>query len=134
MGESIKKKHERQNLQKQGRPEASIDKTQFESMCQIHCTLPEIAGVFKVSEDTIQRWTKKTYDKTFAVVWSDFASQGKMSLRREMFKKALGGNGSMQIWLAKNHLGMKDRIETGLDDNTNETVKLAYGLPPKEDK
>jgi hypothetical protein len=130
MGVSLKNKPHN----KIGRPVTEINQSQFESMCQIHCTLNEIAGVFNCSIDTIERWSKKTYGKTFADVWSDFASVGKMSLRREMFKKALGGNGSMQIWLAKNHLGMKDRIETGLDDNTNETVKLAYGLPPKEDK
>jgi hypothetical protein len=133
MGVSIKKKLQNEKA-KMGRPLVEIDKDQFERMCQIHCTLNEIAGVFMCSKDTIERWTKKTYGRTFADVREDLSSIGKMSLRREMFKKALGGNGSMMIWLSKQHLGMKDRIETGLDDNAQEMVKLAYSLPTGDEE
>jgi hypothetical protein len=134
MGVSIKKKIAIDKEQKKnGRPDAGINKDQFEQMCRIHCTLREIAGVFQCCQETVERWVKKTYHSGFVDVWTDFASQGKMSLRREMFKKALGGNGSMQIWLSKNHLGMKDRIETDMSDDSKEVIKLAYALP-NEDK
>ena len=36
---------------------------------------------------------------------------GKISLRRAQFEKALGGNVAMQIWLGKQHLDQKDKIE-----------------------
>ena len=36
---------------------------------------------------------------------------GKISLRRAQFEKALGGNVAMQIWLGKQHLDQRDKIE-----------------------
>ena len=39
-------------------------------------------------------------------------SSGKSSLRRAMYTKALEGNVVMQIWLSKQYLGMKERVET----------------------
>jgi hypothetical protein len=130
MGESLKTKQQK----RMGRPLAQIDKQQFEQMCRIHCTLNEIAGVFMVEKSTIERWSKKTYGRTFADVRDDFASQGKMSLRREMFKKALGGHAGLQIWLSKQHLDMKDKIESSMDERSEEITRLAYSLPKKGDE
>ena len=36
---------------------------------------------------------------------------GRISLRRAQFEKALSGNVVMQIWLGKQHLDQKDKIE-----------------------
>ena len=36
---------------------------------------------------------------------------GKISLRRAQFEKAIGGNVAMMIWLGKQHLDQRDKIE-----------------------
>ena len=53
-------------MAKMGRPRKEIDQDQFKKMCGLQCTLAEIAGFFDCSEDTIERWCKKTFHTTFA--------------------------------------------------------------------
>ena len=101
---------------KMGRPILKIDKKEFEKLCGLHCTKMEIADWFSCSEDTIERWCKREYTETFAAVIKKKSSKGKVSLRRMMYEKAQGGNVTMMIWLSKQHLGMKDKVEqTGID-------------------
>lgn len=38
---------------KKGRPPIEIDQEQFEKLCEIQCTLEEIANVLKCSMDTV---------------------------------------------------------------------------------
>lgn len=96
---------------KVGRPSIEISQNEFEKLCSLHCTLEEIAGWFKCSEDTIERWAKRTYSVNFAEIYKKHAGKGKISLRRKMFEIALNGNVGMLVWLSKQHLGMTDRIE-----------------------
>lgn len=96
-----------------GRPRKNIDKEQFEKLCFIQCTLEEIAGWFRCSEDTIQNWCKRTYadgngkPMTFSVVHKKFSAHGKISLRRAQFKLA-EKSAAMAIFLGKQYLGQKD--------------------------
>lgn len=98
-------------MPKRGRPVIEISQIEFEKLCGLNCTLEEISGWFKCSEDTIERWAKRTYLANFADVYKKHASGGKISLRRKMFEVALGGNVGMLIWLSKQHLGMSDKVE-----------------------
>lgn len=98
-------------MAKRGRPLIELKKDEFEKLCSLHCTLEEIAGWFKCSEDTVERWCKRTYCVNFAEIYKKNASSGKISLRREMFRVALSGNVGMLIWLSKQHLGMSDKVE-----------------------
>lgn len=92
---------------KRGRPKIEIDKEQFESLCGLQCTKEEIAGFFKCSDDTVERWCKRTYDKNFAVVFKIYAQAGRISLRRYQFNLAKTSTG-MAIWLGKQMLGQKE--------------------------
>jgi hypothetical protein len=96
---------------KMGRPLKEIDEEEFEKLCGLNCTLVEIAGWFKCSEDTIERWCVRTYNVTFAEIYKKHSAQGKISLRRKMFELALSGNPTMCVWLSKQHLGMADKVE-----------------------
>ena len=93
------------------RPRIEIDWNQFEKLCNIHCTLCEIAAWFKCSEDTIERAVKRHYKQDFAEVYKQKQGIGKTSLRRKMFEIALNGNTTMLIWLSKQYLGFKDKQE-----------------------
>ena len=90
----------------------TISKELFEDLCSIQCTELEISEILKVSHDTLWRWCKSTYGEDFANVYKKKSAEGKSSLRRAMFKNALEGNNpTMQIWLSKQHLGMKENVE-----------------------
>lgn len=96
------------------RPKKEIPKEQFESLCSIQCTLEEIAGFFKCSEDTIERWCKRTYRDEdnkpmgFADTYKKYSVAGRMSLRRWQFRSAENGNTAMLIWLGKQYLGQTE--------------------------
>ena len=91
-----------------GRPKKEIDKTNFEKLCGLLCTLDEIAGFFNCSPDTIERWCKREYKANFAEVFKRYSAAGKISLRRYQFKLA-EKSAAMAIFLGKNYLGQSDR-------------------------
>lgn len=93
-----------------GRPAILIDKNQFESLCNLQCTLEEIAGFFKCCDDTINNWCKSTYGDNFSVVFKRYSQNGKISLRRHQFRLA-EKNPSMAIFLGKQWLGQSDKME-----------------------
>ena len=43
---------------------------------------------------------------------ADNKNKGRASLRKKMWEKALKGNEKLLIWLSKNELNMRDKIET----------------------
>ena len=89
------------------RPQIEINKEHFENLCNMQCTLEEIAGFFKCSKDTIERWCERTYEEGFADTYKKYSQNGKISLRRYQFKLA-EKNASMAIWLGKQYLGQTD--------------------------
>ena len=96
-----------------GRPLKEINKKDFESLLSIQCTLREVTAFFDMklggcSEDTIQRWCKRTYGKNFAAVASKMYEVGKISLRRAQFRLA-EKSAAMAIFLGKNLLGQTDK-------------------------
>lgn len=97
-------------MAKMGRPRKQIEKDQFEKLCALQCTLVEIAGWYGCSEDTIERWCKRTYHLTFAETYKKFSQDGKISLRRAQFKLA-ERSASMAIWLGKQMLGQREQYE-----------------------
>lgn len=101
---------------KMGRPERSISKDEFESLCQIQCTEDEICAVLHVSKATLLRWCKRIYDgQTFAEVYKKYADAGKVSLRRTQWKQAKT-NYQMAIWLGKQYLGQSDNVNVKADE------------------
>lgn len=99
-----------------GRPHREIDETDFKKLCGMQATLAEISGFFDVSDDTIERWCKRTFkdDKGepmgFSAVWDKYSANGKISLRRYQFELAKR-NAAMAIFLGKQYLGQRDVIE-----------------------
>jgi hypothetical protein len=106
-----------------GRPIIEIDWVQFEKLCAIFCTLEEIASWFDCSADTIERACKRHYNETFAEIYKKKMSKGKVSLRRKQFEMAMAGNTTMAIWLGKQYLGQKDKIDFSEDDGFEFTDK-----------
>lgn len=106
-----------------GRPRIEIDQDEFEALLSIQCTLEEVAAFFehklgKCSVDTIERWCKRTYHESFAVISAKKRAAGKISLRRAGWQLAMR-NPSVHIFYCKNFLGMTDKQEISSNITTN---------------
>lgn len=110
---------------KMGRPPKQIDKEQFEKLCGLQCTEEEIAGWFKCSVDTIERWCKKEYQTTFAEVYKKASADGKITLRRYQLQLAKT-NGSVAIWLGKVWLGQRE--PDGMAASTDDRVVINLSI------
>jgi DNA-binding NarL/FixJ family response regulator len=69
-------------------------------LAALGCSDKEIATWFDVKEDTLRY--------NFAAIMAKGRQEMKTALRRAMFNNALNGNAALQIFLAKNMLGMSD--------------------------
>jgi hypothetical protein len=85
-----------------------IDKAQFERLCQLGCTLEEIAFFFQVTKKAVLDFVMENYNADFETVFSWFFSKTKIALRRMQIKTALDGNVNMLLHLGKVMLGQKD--------------------------
>ena len=89
-----------------GRPKKAIDMKLVEGLAHIHCTIDEIAAIMEISDVTLRK------DPEFLPTYYKAREGGKMSLRRQQFKAAEGGNTTMLIWLGKQFLGQRDLVRT----------------------
>ena len=112
-----------------------IDKKQFENLCGLQCTINEICDFFDVEDDTLNSWCKKTYGTTFSEVFKLKRGKGQISLRRMQWKLA-EKNAAMAIFLGKQYLGQKDKIEytddgmKSINENINNIANLLNNPKP----
>ena len=71
-----------------------------------------------VCHDTLDRWCHKTYKQSFSQVFAQKRLGGRASLRRNQWKLS-ETNPTMAIFLGKQFLGQKDRIE---EDTSKEVL------------
>ena len=116
-----------------------IDKKQFENLCGLQCTLLEICDFFDVEDDTLNSWCKKTYGTTFSEVFKLKRGKGQISLRRMQWKLA-EKNPTMAIFLGKQYLGQKDKIEytddgmKAINENINNIANLLNNPKPNRNE
>ena len=68
---------------------------------------------YQKKTDKLRLAVKVSNTQIYAQIIDDNREVGKSSLRRAMWKKALNkDNTNMQIFLSKNVLGMKEKVET----------------------
>ncbi len=87
-----------------GRPKKELDKDVIAKLSQIGCTQEEIGSVVGISARTLQR--------RYADLVAENKNIGRASLRKKLWEKALKGNDKLLIWLSKQELNMRDKIET----------------------
>ena len=93
-----------------GRPRIDFDLSLVEAMGKIGATAEEMACVLPASERTI-KGRMADPDSDFCTAYKRGNSQLKMSLRRKQVAMALDGDRTMLIWLGKQLLGQRDRVE-----------------------
>jgi hypothetical protein len=67
-------------------PRIEPDWEVFDRLCEVQCTLAEIAAHFGVSEDTIERAVKREHSVSFADYFGEKRKAGFVSLRRRQGK------------------------------------------------
>jgi len=105
-----------------GRPKIIIDVEILKNLASIGCPDYEIASVLGVSARTLKR--------NFAEIIDQYREQGKASLRKKMYDKAVKkDNTMMQIFLSKNMLGMSDKVQ---QTNVTEPLPLIIEAQAEE--
>ena len=112
--------------------QARINKRQFETLCGMQCTEEEICSVFDVSEDTLLRWCKNTYEMDFAEVFEKKRAYGAASLRRIQWGMA-EESVAMAIWLGKQYLGQREAKITDIKMSADDGFIEALGATAKSD-
>lgn len=75
----------------------------------IQCTYEEIASVCKISKRQFIEHVQR--DAELRGIIEDGWASGRMSVRRQQFKLLAEGNVTMAIWLGKQYLGQRDRVD-----------------------
>lgn len=109
------------------RPLKEIDKKQFENLCGLQCTKEEICSFFELTDKTLESWCKRTYRAGFSEVFRQKRGKGKISLRRSQFRLA-EKNANMAIWLGKQYLNQKDKIEETKKYDTSQFEQIVKAV------
>lgn len=83
-------------------------------LAQLDCTIEEIARYLNCSIEMVA----ERHAEALHAGWAN----GQRSLRRQMHKMALNGDGRMAVWLSKQRCGYKDQIQT--DNNNNVSFNI----------
>ena len=89
---------------KVGRPKKEINTEIVFALASVMATQDEIANVLGISKRTLLR------SRDFVNAFKKGIEEGKTSLRRHQFELSKT-NATMAIWLGKQYLNQKDRIE-----------------------
>jgi len=109
-----------------GRDKVEVPRDQFEGLCRLQCTKLEVCEFFGITDKTLERWCKETYDGAgFSEVFELKRTHGKIALRRNMMQMAQT-TPSVAIFLAKNWLGMSDKQEV---DHSGAISVVGTGYP-----
>ncbi len=94
------------------RPLKEINWDVVEKLIESGCTAKEIAGKFRVNEDTFYRRFKEEYNKSFQDYHITAREAGAADIRSMIQAKALNnsapGNSNLLIFLARCRLGMRE--------------------------
>lgn len=112
---------------KGGRPRAEINQNEFEKLCGLQCTKEEICGWFSITDKTLERWCKDTYNRGFSDVFREKRQRGKIALRRSQFQLA-EKSASMGIWLGKQYLGQHDEDIRASAEASNGVLEAILAL------
>lgn len=90
---------------------------QVETFGGLLATQKEMADILGVCLRTVETYMADK-EGGFCMAYSEAAAKAKVSLRRVQMQKALDGDNALLIWLGKQLLDQKDKVENGYDKET----------------
>lgn len=133
-----------------GRPRKELEETQIQKMMSIQCTAQEVCGIYGIDARTLDARIKEWGYKNYSDMYRVFSADGKVSLRRQQFKTAVGDEPvfndkgkmikrhvppsvQMLIHLGKHWLGQTDdHVDDSGDNEFVEAKSLDRGLIQSE--
>ena len=95
---------------KSGPKPEQLDPAKVEALAALQCTYAEIASGLAISVSTFERRRKEDPELDEAI--KKGRELGKRSIRRLQYQAAKDKNITMLIWLGKQWLGQKDKVES----------------------
>ena len=112
---------------KAGRPQVRVDWNTVGKYLQAQCSATGIAGLLGISVDTLYKACKRDNKINFTVFSEQKKSEGKELLRMKQFQTAMTGNVPMGIWLGKQYLEQKDRLDHTTNDKDIAITVVKWG-------
>lgn len=111
-------------MAKAGRPKANIDWEIVRKCFRAQCSVTEVAGKLGIDTDTLYKRCQQDLSRNISELSAECKQKGQADLRISMFESAENGSNTMQIWLSKNYLGMKDQTETKTDISLRSPIEV----------
>jgi hypothetical protein len=92
-----------------GRPKVKMGLDEVENLSRLNCTMDELAAYFRVEVRTVQLRAQR--EPKFREAIERGQSMGRLSVRRQQIRLMERGNATMAIFLGKQLLGQRDRLE-----------------------
>ena len=113
------------------RPKYDIDWGKVDNFLKAQCDGVGIAGLLGMHPNTFYRLCEEKYNISFSEYAALKRSEGKELLRAKMFQQAMEGDRTMQIWLSKQYLEMREHTNI---HQTIESLPEIILLPPNNAK
>lgn len=120
-----KKPHTNETSIKPGQKlaEKDLDWELLDDLIGIFCTGEECSAVLGLHYETINNKIMEKFNVPFPEYFKQKRGKGKASLRRRQFELTKT-NPALSIWLGKQYLGQKDRLETSSPENEVLKIKV----------
>ena len=92
-----------------GRPKIKMSLEEVENLSRLNCTMEELAAYFGVDVRTVQLRAQR--EPKFREAIERGQAKGRLSIRRQQIRLMEQGNATMAVWLGKQLLGQRDRLE-----------------------
>jgi len=120
-----------------GRKRAELDYNIIDTALYYGATMNQVMFLLekkdmKYTRKTIERCIKRDKGMTFSEYREYCHGGSRLKLAQKQFEVAMSGNATLLIWLGKQWLGQKDKLEQSVDEGTQKIFTLNYSLP-KED-
>lgn len=100
-----------------GRPKTDIDWKFVDEHLQAQCDGVGIAGLLGIHPNTFYNAVKEKFNCDFSEYSAIKKGEGKELLRKKQMETALSGDKTLLVWLGKQYLDQKDKVEN--DHNIN---------------
>lgn len=105
----------------------NFDYEKLESLLKLNLSCSDTAWLMGCEENYLTEMVKKKYDTTFQDLRQKMMGHTRSALFQSMLRSALKGNATLQMFLAKNLLGMKDKVDIDVGQKPQMTINRPNG-------
>jgi hypothetical protein len=107
-------------------PRKIIDWEKVDRLIEAGCSGHEIAPAIGISSDTLYERCVLEKGMTYSDYSSKLRAKGDGLLKAKQFQLAMSGNPAMLVWLGKNRLGQKDKVQSDDQDTQPQTIRIEF--------